>query len=98
MTTAAFSLLHNAATEREKWLTRFYEIGKEAVRPRKGGEVRAIAIDSTQGINWLIARLEPGGVEVQRADNFRAGQTAFPRFTWVVRSTQPYFSFAKTLL
>src|SRR3954452_18443862 len=53
MTTAAFSLLHNAATEREKWLTRFYEIGKEAVRPRKGGEVRAIAIDSTQGINWL---------------------------------------------
>ena len=39
MTTAAFSLLHNAADNREKWLSRFYEIGKEAVRPRKEGEI-----------------------------------------------------------
>jgi hypothetical protein len=35
MTTAAFSLLNNAANEREKWLLRFYEIGKDAVRPRE---------------------------------------------------------------
>jgi hypothetical protein len=32
MTTAAFSLLNNAANEREKWLSRFYEIGREAWR------------------------------------------------------------------
>jgi murein tripeptide amidase MpaA len=30
MTTAAFSLLKHAAQNRERWLTRFYEIGKEA--------------------------------------------------------------------
>ncbi len=41
MTTAAFSLLNHAADNREKWLSRFYEIGKEAVRPRKDGETFA---------------------------------------------------------
>ncbi len=39
MTTAAFSLLNHASDNREKWLTRFYAIGKEAVRPRKDGEL-----------------------------------------------------------
>jgi len=41
MTTAAFSLLNHAANNRERWLSRFYEIGKEAVRPRKTGETFA---------------------------------------------------------
>ncbi len=41
MTATAFSLLDHAANNREKWLSRFYEIGKEAVRPRKDGEVFA---------------------------------------------------------
>ena len=35
MTTAAFTLLKHAAENREQWLSRFYEIGKEAVRPRQ---------------------------------------------------------------
>ena len=39
MTTAAFSLLNHAANNREEWLSRFYAIGKEAVRPRKDGEL-----------------------------------------------------------
>ncbi|MEJ7622564.1 MAG: M14 metallopeptidase family protein [Pyrinomonadaceae bacterium] len=41
MTTAAFSLLNHAADNREKWLSKFYEIGKEAVRRRKDGELYA---------------------------------------------------------
>jgi len=41
MTTAAFTLLNHAADNHEKWLTRFYETGKEAVRPRKAGETFA---------------------------------------------------------
>ena len=44
MVTAAFSLLHNAADNREKWLTNFYAIGKEAVRPWKDGELFAYLI------------------------------------------------------
>jgi hypothetical protein len=41
MTTAAFSLLSHAADNREAWLKRFYAVGKEAVRPRKDGELFA---------------------------------------------------------
>ncbi|HMO79293.1 MAG TPA: M14 family zinc carboxypeptidase [Pyrinomonadaceae bacterium] len=44
MTATAFSLLDHAADNREKWLSRFYEIGKEAVRPRKDGELRAFVL------------------------------------------------------
>ena len=45
MTNAAFTLLKHASENREKWLSRFYAIGKEAVRPRKDGEVFAYVID-----------------------------------------------------
>ncbi|MGC2235502.1 MAG: M14 family zinc carboxypeptidase, partial [Pyrinomonadaceae bacterium] len=41
MTTAAFSLLKHASDNRERWLSRFYAIGEEAVRPRKDGELFA---------------------------------------------------------
>ncbi|HEV7859585.1 MAG TPA: M14 family metallopeptidase, partial [Pyrinomonadaceae bacterium] len=44
MTSAAFSLLKHAATHREEWLQRFYQIGKEAVRPRKAGQLFAFII------------------------------------------------------
>ena len=39
MTTAAFLLLKHASENREQWLRRFYAIGKEAVRPRRKGEL-----------------------------------------------------------
>ncbi|MFN0138762.1 MAG: M14 metallopeptidase family protein [Pyrinomonadaceae bacterium] len=45
MTTAAFTLLNHAADNRERWLSRFYEIGKEAVRPRKDGETFAYVFE-----------------------------------------------------
>jgi hypothetical protein len=41
MTSAAFSLLKHAAENREAWLKRFYALGKEAVRPRRNGELFA---------------------------------------------------------
>src|SRR5882672_2724430 len=44
MTTAAFLLLKHASQNREQWLRRFYEIGKEAVRPRRKGELRGFVI------------------------------------------------------
>src|SRR5207302_11236634 len=44
MTTVAFLLLKHAAQDREHWLQRFYEIEKEAVRPRKNGELFAIVV------------------------------------------------------
>ncbi|HVG31451.1 MAG TPA: M14 family zinc carboxypeptidase [Pyrinomonadaceae bacterium] len=44
MTSAAFALMRHAAENRERWLQRFYEIGKEAVRPRKKGELFAFLL------------------------------------------------------
>src|SRR5574338_1608836 len=45
MTTAAFLLLDHAATNSEQWLRRFYAIGKEAVRPRRPGELFGFLIE-----------------------------------------------------
>ena len=44
MTSAAFLLLRHASENRSEWLSRFYEIGKEAVRPRRKGELYAFVI------------------------------------------------------
>ncbi|HET6671023.1 MAG TPA: M14 metallopeptidase family protein, partial [Pyrinomonadaceae bacterium] len=44
MTAAAFALLRHASNNREQWLRRFYEVGKEAVRPRGRGELYAFLI------------------------------------------------------
>jgi len=44
MTTAAFTLLQHASQNRERWLNGFYQIGKEAVRPRKKGELTGFVV------------------------------------------------------
>lgn len=54
MTGAAFSLLKHAADNREKWLKRFYAIGKEAVRPRKSGETFAYIFTPKKEVRLTI--------------------------------------------
>jgi hypothetical protein len=105
MTTAAFSLLDHAANNREKWLSRFYEIGKEAVRPRKSGEL----------VGWLFKYsydckncVPPGRSDIPSNltdfDNLkeilnRAGvEIADVQDGKLIESAQPYGSFAKTIL
>ena len=44
MTRAAFTLLTHASNNRERWLARFYEVGKEAVRPRNATELSGFTI------------------------------------------------------
>ncbi len=103
MTTAAFSLMKHASENREVWLKRFYSIGKEAVRPRKDGELYGFKImlnpDSNNG-NHLIDILRRGGVEIihtkvvpHESKNFDG--IAVESF---VKMEQPYGSFAKALL
>jgi hypothetical protein len=82
MTTSTFTLLAHAADNREKWLSRFYAIGKEAVRPRKTGELFAYILPPAQTeiyrINRLnlISALSRGGVVVAVADpkDFKKGR------------------------
>ncbi len=99
MTTAAFSLLNHAADNRERWLSRFYEIGKEAVRSRKAGEPYAYVIE--QGLDdfgLLVSALETGGVEISYPQNLTIDGKTFPKFAPVIRLDQPYSAFAKALI
>ena len=96
MTTAAFSLLNNAANEREHWLSRFYEVGKEAVRPRKDGELTAYAIRLT-GNEFLAARiLERAGVEIEKRGILNSPIN--DKLVSLIKMDQPYAAFAKALL
>ncbi|HEX8128363.1 MAG TPA: M14 family metallopeptidase, partial [Pyrinomonadaceae bacterium] len=104
MTAGAFALLGHAAANRERWLTRFYEVGREAVRERRPGELFAYVIPHTQSAartendQRLIRILQRGGVEVDYAGAFTAGGVRYASGTAVVRMDQPYGNFAKALL
>ncbi|HKP83338.1 MAG TPA: M14 family metallopeptidase [Pyrinomonadaceae bacterium] len=88
MTTGAFLLMDHAAQNREQWLRRFYTIGKEAVRPRRAGELFGFLIEPSGNSEALLNILRRGGVEVEPTK----------QGTLLVRMEQPYAAFAKTLL
>lgn len=114
MTTAAFSLLKHSSDNREKWLSRFYAIGKEAVRPQKKGEPWAYVIKpvdynlislgfeslgSENKYSWfLLHALKRAGVEIEYAGRFTLNGKTYQDGTAVIRSDQPYIGFAKALL
>src|SRR5215204_200177 len=64
MTMAAFLLLDHAAQNREQWLRRFYAVGKEAVRPRRPGELFGFLIEPSPTSETLLNILKRGGVEI----------------------------------
>ena len=108
MTTGAFLLLKHAAENREQWLRRFYEIGKEAVRRRMRGELWGFRIAVSENTPYLLDIFDRAGVEV----NFPAGEkqtqtrptkptdptVTYPSQTVIVPISQPYGTFAKALL
>jgi hypothetical protein len=98
MTTAAFNLLTHASQNREQWLNRFYQIGKEAVRPRKSGELFAFVIPEARHQTDLLGVLDRAGVDVDLPLPFKAGGIRYSKDTAVIRLAQPYGSFAKALL
>ncbi len=99
MTSAAFLLMNHAADNREKWLSRFYEIGKEAVRPRKDGETAAYIIENDSHFSSIMVQaLRRGGVEIDSVGSFKLNGKTYPDFTQVIRTDQPYAAFAKTLI
>ena len=101
MTTAAFLLLRNAAENRAEWLRSFYSIGKEAVRPRRPGELFGFLIEPSSNSEELFAILRRGGVWLdvpKEGTTFRIGKRTFPEGTKLIRMDQPYGAFAKALL
>jgi hypothetical protein len=97
MTTAAFELLRHAAVNREAWLRRFYSIGKEAVRPRKPGELYGFEITPSRNGLMLISILRRGGVEFEYGSPLSPAKGHAPLMVYV-RAAQPYGAFAKALL
>ncbi len=109
MTTAAFSLMKHASGNRQKWLTRFYAIGKEAIRPRKKGELNAIIIPETKDINsggcegnssseFVKGILNRGKVYFDEVKNLRIDGKVYENDSIVIPMNQPYGLFAKALL
>jgi hypothetical protein len=101
MQTMAFLLLDHAATNREQWLRRFYAIGKEAVRPRRNGELFGFLIEPSKGCDRMLEILDRGGVEItspKEGRTFKIGRRDLSEGTKLVRMDQPYGAFAKTLL
>jgi hypothetical protein len=101
MTTAAFLLMRNAAENRVEWLQRFYTIGKDAVRPRRPGELFGFLIEPSKNSEELTQILVRGGVwldEPKEGTTFKSGALTFPEGTKLVRMDQPYGGFAKALL
>jgi hypothetical protein len=99
MTTAAFLLLDHAADNRQLWLRRFYEIGKEAVSaPSSHG----FLIRPSERSGALFEILTRAGVEQEliMANQLRKDRSwtmSQPVVTFV-RFAQPYAAFAKALL
>jgi len=85
MTTASFSLLKHASDNRAKWLTRFYAIGKEAVRPRKDSEIYGYIIP------W-------GNFAFQDVFKRAGVELTFTSEGNLIKMEQPYGAFAKALL
>lgn len=101
MTTAAFLLLRNAAENRVEWLRSFYSIGKEAVRPRRPGELFGFLIEpspNAQELRWILLRGGVVDVLPKEGTKFKVGTRTFPEGTRLVPMDQPYGAFAKTLL
>jgi len=88
MTTCAFFLLKHAAENREEWLKRFYAIGKEAVRPRRTGELWGYSLSSSDGEHRLETVLDRAQVEIERTSDS----------TPLIPLAQPYGAFARAVL
>src|SRR5687767_4132021 len=105
MTTAAFTLLRHASQNRERWLNNFYGVGKEAVRPRRAGELLGFKISSGGNQGLLLSVLDRAGVEYSRLSfqtlmtpQGRRNPLQGPGSDVFVGLAQPYGGFAKALL
>ncbi len=97
MTTAAFSLMKHAADNREEWLTRFYSIGKEAVRPRTKGELKGFVL--SEASNEIIDILDRAGVQYYiKLKPIKTDGYDYSESYYVIPIRQPYGNFAKAIL
>jgi hypothetical protein len=99
---AAVALLTNAARNRRYWLENFNAINTRAVErwPEwPAAWVIPAGQDNRPGLQYVLRILTMGSVEVHRATTaFTAAGRSFPAGTFVIPMSQPYASFAQTML
>jgi Zinc carboxypeptidase len=101
MTAGAFSLLRHASQNREQWLRRFYDIGRDAVRARPDGTLQGFQIHPGPNAARLVRTLEAAQVEtefVRNAQSRRSRNSENAEAVVFVPLAQPYGGFAKALL
>lgn len=100
MTASSFYVLKHASDNRRKWLSRFYSIGKEAVRPRKDGEVFAYIIDkeNSRFSPDFYSILSRANVEITKVGKFSYEGKQYDDLTDVIFMNQPYAAFAKAMI
>ena len=94
------SCLFQAATRREDFLRNFYRVGLRAVeRARPYAFVVPAAQRDPGATRKLLQTLAFGQVEILRArDPFDGGGRHYPAGSYIIPMSQPYSSYAKTLL
>lgn len=102
METGVLALLNNAARNRRYWLENFYQINKRAVEGwTRWPEAWVIPPDQANeaGLAYALRILTTGNVEVHQAlEPFQAQGRSYPAGSYVIPMTQPYASFAQTML
>ena len=101
MTTAAFSLLKHASDNRTRWLSRFYAVGKEAVRPRNEAELLGYKLkigEHTEELLSILDRAKVYYVFLDKQKITKAGDATYPSETVIIPLEQPYGAFAKAMI
>jgi hypothetical protein len=95
------SMTKSAATDREKFLSDFYQVSEHAVHPQAGPYAYVVSPEQIDPVMTfrLVKTLHDAGVEIQQATApFEAGGKNYQAGSYIVALNQPYRNFAKTVL
>ena len=99
---AFFSIAHDAAIHRERYLADYYKVAQHALHPTANVPYAyVIPQDQTDpaAVARLVNILRTGDNEVEQASaDFEAEGMHYGKGSYIVRLAQPYGNFAKTLL
>jgi hypothetical protein len=98
---AFFSIAANAASNRERYLANFYQVGLNAVNRKSGPYAYVIPAEQKDPATTarLINTLRIAAVGVQQATvDFDADGKHYAKDSYIVLLNQPYGAFAKTVL